>query len=59
MACEEIFNQILSKGKKPEKLVSVLDLSDSTTFLGCDSVLHLPHLNQIMLFLPSFLLIGS
>lgn len=59
MVCGEIFNKFLSKGKKPEKLVSVLDLSDSTTFLGCDSVLHLPHLNQILLLLPSFLLIGS
>lgn len=59
MVCGEIFNKFLSKGKKPEKLVSLLDLSDSTTFLGCDSVLHLPHLNQILLLLPSFLLIGS
>lgn len=59
MVCGEIFNKFLSKGKKPEKLVSVFDLSDSTTFLGCDSVLHLPHLNRILLLLPSFLLIGS
>lgn len=59
MVCGEIFNKFLSKGKKPEKLVLLLDLSDSTTFLGCDAVLHLPHLNQILLLLPSFLLIGS
>lgn len=59
MVCVEIFNQTLSKGKELEKLVSVLELSDSTTFLGCDSVLHLPHLNQIMLLMPSFLLMSS